>query len=245
MPDHHVPAPGRHTVFQTSIMSALLDGVYDGEMTIGELLEHGDFGLGTFNALDGELLILDGQAHQLRDGRAEPADPALMTPFAVVTHFVPRMTVELPRDIERADVGAAVADLVGSDNYLAAMRITGDFHWVRTRTAGRQSKPYPPLREATDGEPVHAWDDISGTLGGFRTPLYEQGIGVPGRHVHFIDDSRSRGGHILDYRVRRATLEVCLATDLHLALPLTEAFRGADLHPADLAEQIEATENHT
>lgn len=238
-------ASGRHTVFQTSVMSALLDGVYDGDMTIRELREHGDFGLGTFNALDGELLILDGDCYQLRDGRAEPADLDLMSPFAVVTDFVPRLTVELPPDILRADVGAVVADLVGSENYLAALRITGDFHWVRTRTAARQSKPYPPLREATDGEPVHAWDDISGTLGGFRTPLYEQGIGVPGRHVHFIDDGRTRGGHILDYRVRRATLEVCLATDLHLALPLTDAFRGADLSPADLAAQIEATENHS
>ena len=71
----------RHDIFQVSVMSALLDGVYDGEMTIGELLTHGDFGLGTFDALDGELLVLDGEAHQLHaDGGARRADPAIRTP---------------------------------------------------------------------------------------------------------------------------------------------------------------------
>ena len=67
----------RHDIFQVSVMTALLDGVYDGEMTIGELLTQRDFGLGTFDALDGELLVLDGAAHQLHaDGGAQRADPA-------------------------------------------------------------------------------------------------------------------------------------------------------------------------
>ncbi len=39
----------RNEVFQTYLMSQLLDGIYDGEMTIGELLSHGNFGVGTFN----------------------------------------------------------------------------------------------------------------------------------------------------------------------------------------------------
>ena len=56
-------------------MTALLDGIYDGEMTIGELLGKGNFGIGTFDALDGEMIILDGVCYQLRgDGTATIAD---------------------------------------------------------------------------------------------------------------------------------------------------------------------------
>jgi acetolactate decarboxylase len=33
---------------------------------VRELLRHGDFGLGTFNRLDGEMLVNDGVCYQLR-----------------------------------------------------------------------------------------------------------------------------------------------------------------------------------
>ena len=240
------PAPGgRHAMFQTSLMSALLDGVYDGEMTIAELLQHGDFGLGTFNALDGEMVVLDGVCYQLRG--AEPvrvADPELRTPFAVLTRFVPTITIELPENQTRQQVSDLIHSHIRSENYLYAIRITGDFHWLRTRTAARQSKPYPPLIAATRGEPVITFEDLSGVVAGFRTPLYEQGIGVPGGHVHFLDQARERGGHVLDYLLARGTLDVCLGTDLHLSLPLTDAFGRANLTPDDLAAQVTATENH-
>lgn len=240
------PAPGeRHTMFQTSLMSALLDGVYDGEMTIAELLEHGNFGLGTFNALDGEMVVLDGVCYQLRgSGAATVAPHHLQTPFAVLTRFVPTIAVELSEPHTRQEVSDLIHTLIPSENYLYAIRVTGDFGWVRTRTAAKQTKPYPPLVAATRGEPVVQFDDVSGVVAGFRTPLYEQGIGVPGGHVHFLTADRTRGGHVLDYLIRRGTLEICLGTDLHLSLPLTEAFGRADLTPDDLAEQVTATENH-
>jgi acetolactate decarboxylase len=128
-------------------MSALLDGVYDGDMTIGELLSHGEFGLGTFDALDGEMVVTDGVCYQLRDGAARVATHDQLTPFAVVTTFVPMITSRLPDDASREQVVDAIRGLVRSENYLYAVRITGEFAWVRTRTAARQAKPYPPLRE--------------------------------------------------------------------------------------------------
>jgi acetolactate decarboxylase len=235
----------RHTVFQTSLMSALLDGVYDGELTIGELLQHGDFGLGTFNALDGEMVILDSVCYQLHSGGGvRVAGPEQRTPFAVVVNFVPSIHAELPEHCTREDVSNIVGELTGSDNYLYAIKVSGQFDWVRTRTVVRQTKPYRPLKSVTKGEPMVQFDDVSGVIAGFRTPLYEQGIGVPGGHVHFLDGNRVRGGHALDYVVRRGTLQVCLGTDLHLALPLTDAFRNAHLTPDDLAEQVQQTESH-
>jgi len=236
----------RHDIFQASVMSALLDGVYDGEMTIGELLTHGDFGLGTFDALDGELLVLDGVAHQLHaDGRVQGADPASGTPFAVITTFVPHIAREVTVRTTAAEFAELLSSLVPSQNYLHAVRVTGQFELVRTRTVARQARPYRPLVAVTKGEPVHEVRDVAGVVAGFRTPLYERRIGVPGGHVHFIDDAHRRGGHVLDFVVDRAIVEVCVGSDLHLALPMTPDFAHAQLDPADLDGQVERTERHT
>ena len=77
-----------------------------------------------------------------------------------------------------------------------------------------------------------------------RTPLYEQGIGVPGCHAHYIDDSRTQGGHVLDFTLEHGKVELCLCTDLHLRLPLTAEFREAALSPDDLHAQLAKTEQH-
>lgn len=238
-------ATARHEVFQTSVMSALLDGVYDGNMTIGELLGHGDFGLGTFEALDGELLVLDGVAHQLTaDGGARRATSEQTTPFAVVTTFVTHARLDPPTGASRGEVAALIAASVPSHNLLYGVRMTGHFARVTTRTVVRQERPYRPLVEVTRGEPVVEHLDVNGVVAGFRTPAYEGGIGVPGGHVHFIDAAYRRGGHVLDFVADRISVEVCIGTDLHLSLPLTDSFARADLDHGDVAAEVEAAERH-
>lgn len=232
-------------MFQFGLLSALLAGVYDGELAVRELLRHGNFGLGTFNSLDGEMIIVDGVCHRLRsDGGVTLAEPDACTPFAVVTEFTPSITAELPADLVRDDVVRFIHRLTRSENYLYAVRVSGHFAWVRTRTVRRQERPYRPLVEVTRGEPEQRFDDLGGVVAGFRTPLYERGIGVPGGHVHFIDNARKRGGHVLDFKITTASVELCPATDLHLALPLSDAFSRADLDPVDLEEQVRQAEDH-
>ena len=41
-------------------MTSLLEAVYDGDFSLSHIPEHGDFGIGTFNQLDGELIGFDG-----------------------------------------------------------------------------------------------------------------------------------------------------------------------------------------
>lgn len=235
----------RNEVFQTGLMAGLLDGVYDGEMTIGELLGHGNFGLGTFDGLDGEMVVLDGVAYQMRaDGSIEPAHLTQRTPYAVVTNFVPTIQRELPNSLLRKTASQVLDELTVSQNYMYALKITGTFDWIRTRTVIKQSKPYPRMVEATENEDILQFDDIDGTIVGFRTPIYEQGISVPGCHAHFIDDSRTQGGHVVDFKLREASVQICPGTELRLHLPLTPEFSAANLSPQDLAEQISKTEKH-
>jgi len=236
----------RHEIFQTSLMSALLDGVYEDEMTVGDLLGHGGFGIGTFNGLDGEMLILDGTCYQLRaDGGVSKADLGAHTPYAVVTNFVPHIESDLPQGVLRAEASSFIDRMTASENYMYALRIEGDFEWIRMRTVVKQQKPYRPMVEATDEDAIVELHDVRGVVVGFRTPLYEQGIGVPGCHAHFITDDRTGGGHVLDFKVRSSRAALCLGTDLRLQLPLTDAFRDANLSPEDLQRQLQKTEAHT
>ena len=236
---------GRHLIYQTSLMSALLDGIYDGETTVATLLEHGDFGLGTFNALDGEMLILDGICYRMRaDGTVTPAEGDERTPFAVVTEFRPTVSIPVTTPATRDEAVRLITDTLQSSNYLYAVRLTGEFEWVRVRAVERQEKPYRPMSEAIRGEKTIEFGRSAGVVAGFRTPLYGQGIGVPGGHVHYIDADRRHGGHVLDFKLLSGTIDICIGTDLHLELPLTAEFKNAELSPDDLADQVEQTENH-
>jgi acetolactate decarboxylase len=230
-------------VYQTSTMGALLDGVYDGDVTIRELLGHGDFGLGTFNGLDGEMLVVDGVCYQLRgDGSASVADPEQRTPFAVVTWFAADRAFDVSAPVDRAELKARIDESLPSANLIVAVRVTGDFSVIRTRTVTEQHRPYRPFTEATEDQQELTFTDVTGTLAGFRMPDYEQGISVAGYHSHFVDAEHHRGGHALDYRLARGRVEVCLRSDLHLSLPRTPEFLAAELNKADLDTQIRRTE---
>jgi acetolactate decarboxylase len=238
------------TLYQRSTIGALLAGIFDGDETVGELLKHGDFGLGTFNALDGEMVVLDGVCYHLRsDGSVELADLAARTPFAAITRFTAEHAREIPRfDIprphSRTEVGALIDQAGRGSNITLAVRITGYFASVKTRTVSAQKKPYPSLDEAARNEVELDFTDLPGTLLGFRTPEFEHSIGVAGYHLHFLDDTRTRGGHMLDYQLIEGTVELMELTEIHLSLPTEGAFLTADLDPVGADEQIHRAERN-
>lgn len=245
---HHLPLDSTTSsspeVFQYSTLEALLGGVYDGEVTIGELLAHGDFGLGTFNALDGEMIILDGICYQLRsDGSARVASDTDLTPFAAVTNFSPQTTSTVDTPMTYQQLDTFVSEQIPSHNLNYAIRITGDFSVVRTRTVARQHKPYPPLTEAAEGQAESTFTDVTGTLAGYLSPSYEQGITVAGYHLHFLDESRTRGGHCLDFTLAGGTVAIETIAALHLSLPQSGDFLTTAMPPGgSVDEQIRKAE---
>jgi acetolactate decarboxylase len=66
---------------------------------------------------------------------------------------------------------------------------------------------------------VFDFDDIEGTIVGFRFPDYAEGINVPGYHLHFADPDRARGGHVLDVTVDFATVRIDDSVDVHVEVP--------------------------
>lgn len=236
-------SPNR-VIHQISLMSALLNGVYDGSTTMAELLTKGDFGLGTFNQLDGELIAFDSQIYQLRaDGTANPARPEQQTPFAVMTFFTPEYHHCFTSDATRADVHQVIDNKITSDNLFCALRISGCFQTLTTRTVPCQSRPYRPMLEVVAEQPIFNFSNTKGELVGFRTPQYMQGINVAGYHEHFITEDRQGGGHVLDYTLQEGKLTFGTINKLIIDFPQDVDFLRADLNPHNLDQVIRAVES--
>jgi acetolactate decarboxylase len=243
--DHgiHHDAERARTLYQTSTMSALVDGIYDGSMTIAQLLEHGDFGVGTFNHLDGEMVVNEGVCfHLFSSGEARVASPHDLTPFAAVTTFEADTTFDVATPTSRADLIAQIDERLSSENLFYAIRGTGRFSKVFSRTATRQEAPYPSLPEATAGEAERTFTDTAGVLVGFRTPDYEQGVSVAGYHLHFLNDEQTAGGHAFDFLFDSGVVEIMTVSELRLSLPTSGPFLAADLNSKDLDEGIRQSE---
>jgi acetolactate decarboxylase len=235
-------AGSSHRLFQVSTLNAIMEGVFDGTMTMSRLRAHGDFGVGTFNGLDGELVAVDGDFYQLRsDGSAHLVDDDMRTPFAVVLRFRPEVTTDLQGPAAIEDLGAHLHEVAGSGNYFFAIRLDGTFSRITVRAVPRQEKPYPTLVEATEHQSVFDFDDVDGTIVGFRFPDFSQGINMAGLHLHFIAADRRHGGHVLDFVLESGAVSIDHTADFFLELPETDEFEDADL-AKDEREDIKRAE---
>lgn len=220
----------RDVLFQTSTINALLEGIYDGETTYGELKQHGDFGLGTFNGLDGEMVGLDGKFYQVKaDGIAYPVSDSAKTPFAVVTFFKTDKTVLLEKAEDYSQLKQYLDYSLPTKNIFYAIKIEGVFKYIKTRSVPGQTKPYPPLVEVTKNQPIFEFHDVKGTIVGFRCPVYVKGINVPGYHLHFITKNKKAGGHILECQMRNVNIEVDYTSKFFMVLPEHSEFYKVDL----------------
>src|SRR5699024_6804332 len=62
-------------------------------MTIEALLKEGNYGIGTMDHLDGELIVIDGKAYQAKEnGELVVLKGDETVPYAAVTDFMPDQT---------------------------------------------------------------------------------------------------------------------------------------------------------
>lgn len=224
-------------LFQTSTIDALLEGVYDGDITFGELKAHGDFGLGTFNDLDGEMLELDGNVYQIKtDGVAYPVDDSMSTPFSVVTFFEPDEKIFLNKTMNNTQFPDYLESRFPTKNIIYAIKIKGNFDYIKTRSVPSQNKPYPKLVEVTKNQSIFEFHKVNGTIIGFWLPVYMKGINVPGYHFHFITDDRTAGGHVLEYILSNSSIEIDYTSGFLMELPETEDFYKVNLEEDKQAE---------
>lgn len=237
----------RDTLFQVSTIDALLAGVYQPLARLDAVLDHGDFGLGTFAGLDGELILLDGRVYRAAaDGRVEQMPSTAATPFIALTWFDEdqRLTVEPGQDY--ATFKGWLADRFPSKNINYAVRVDGRFAHIRYRSVPAQQPPYRPLRDVAAEQRLFNREEISGTLIGFWCPSYVKGLNVPGFHLHFLSEDRRSGGHVLDFQISAGEVVLDPTNHWELELPTDDAFLQADLN-ADRTQalhQVETGKQH-
>lgn len=210
----------RDILFQAATINALLEGAYDGFLACGELTRHGDFGLGTFDALDGEMIVADGVVYQVAyDGRVHLAPPTATTPFANVTFFDRDEAFDLD-GIENLDqLQRTLCARLANRNMFYAIRVDGWFDAVKVRSVPRQTKPYPKLADASKNQSVFELKNVKGALVGFWCPALAKELNVPGFHLHFLSADRKSGGHLLDCRLREGRASLDPTPILTLQLP--------------------------
>jgi acetolactate decarboxylase len=233
-----------HTLFQVSISGALVAGVYDREVSVKSILEHGDFGLGTFANLDGEMVVLDGRVYQVQGtGRVSEASPDAGAPFAVVTRFSPQTDVETEPVASFKDLKGRCDKYRNSGNIFYAVRMDGHFRRVRTR-AVNPLQPGTRLVDAANAQSEFSFSDIDGTLIGLWSPGFSSAFSISGYHFHFLSKDRQHGGHLLDVEAGPLRLKVEALTDFHVALPESEAFLKADFSKNTAEELAYAEQAH-
>ena len=233
-----------NTVFQVSTSGALVAGVYDREVSVRTIRDHGDFGLGTFAGLDGEMVVVDGRVYQVRgSGSVSEAPDDAGAPFAVVTRFKPGAVLRVEGMRSFKDLEARCDAHRISGNIFYAFRLEGTFNTIRTR-AVNPPKPGTRLAEAAGEQSEFHFSGISGTLVGLWSPGFSSAFSVAGYHFHFLSADRQHGGHLLDLDADSLELHVEALTDFHLVLPETEAFLKADLSKNTAEELAYAEKAH-
>ena len=213
----------RPPVFISAPIAALVEGIYRGDTTIGLLRQKGNLGIGTFNDLDGELVLLDGRVYCLRpEGDAEVIADDVRTPFALTTQFEGD-TEDAFVKVAEPDFEHALLDLIPSTNLMYAIRIDGHFDYVRARSVPKMVN-YMPLAEIARLQTVFEFSDVEGTIVGFYTPNFLAGVHLPGLHLHFITKDHTRGGHLMAAAPVSATVKLQHAPSVELGLPMTFDF---------------------
>jgi len=231
-------------LYQHGTLGALMAGLMDGTETIANILEKGDFGIGTLAGLDGELIILDGKAYQGReDGALIAINEACKTPYAAVTTFKPTITFQVEQPANNPQINTLIREQLKSENLFHAIKIHGSFKKVHIRAMPKQEKPYKRLVEVSKEQPEFVKKYVVGTVIGFFTPELFQGVAAADFHLHFIDDGQTFGGHLMDFELESGTIEIEPMDSLLQHFPKNdETFIHTAIDYADLDKEIQEAE---
>ncbi len=233
--------PPESSIYLCAPVNALVEGIYEENIHLGEILKHGDFGLGTFDDLDGEMLILDGHCYQINsDGKVIEVDEQVLTPFAAVTFYTAGNHYEIVEETPYVKFLQWLNGLLPSPNLFYAIRIEGEFAHMKVRSVPKQAN-YRPLSDIAHDQVVFGFDTIKGTLAGFFTPDFLSSLSVPGMHLHFLSEDHQHGGHLLECVPQKVKIGIQLINKMELSLPMTRDYMKWDFH-RDIRQDLDKVE---
>ncbi|MBN1277801.1 MAG: acetolactate decarboxylase [Deltaproteobacteria bacterium] len=228
-------------LFLCAPVNALVEGIYEQKIPFSEVKKHGDFGLGTFDNLDGEMVMLEGRIYQITaDGLARRVDETTLTPFSCVTFYRPISHDRIEGEQDYDVFLESVKRLLPSSNICYAIRIDGEFACIKARSVPKQEN-YRPLAEVAKDQPVFHFSGIEGTLAGFFTPSFMGSLNVPGLHLHFLSADLQHGGHLLECRPKNISVGVQIIHTLELRLPISLDYLTWDFS-RDITQDLDRAE---
>lgn len=238
----------RESIVQVALLQSLAQGYFGGTLTSGELRTMGDTGIGTFEGLNGEMIVLDGKVYQaLGDGTVFVAPDKTVIPYATVTFFDPDIPVKLTDIKNKKDFENALNSEVqkAGANSFYMVKLAAEFDSVLFRSEYGSEEPYPTLVEALKGKQTEFTEkNIKGTLVGLYCPSYMGELNSVGWHFHFISDDKKKGGHILELSVKDGTAYLDKTDKFTMMLHNDKKFHDINL-AKDMAEDIRSAEQDT
>ena len=236
------------SIYQVALLQSLAQGYFDGSITVADLKEHGDTGIGTFDGLNGEMIVLEGVVYQATgDGSVVvPADDETV-PFSNVTFFEKDLSLPLSDIPDMAALQTTLNEFVEDHgaNLFYMVKIPGTFSFIKARSEFKQEKPYRNLDVALAADQNEFdFENARGTMVGLYCPDYMGDLNSVGWHFHFLTEDLTQGGHVLQVSVDEATAMIDATPGFELFLPEDEAFQNMELSK-DMDEAIHKAETAT
>lgn len=211
----------RQGVFtQISLFSVLLGGRYGGVCSVADVKKYGNIAIATMDRLDGEMQMIDGVVYQAcADGRLLLPKDEETIPFGTIAMLAPEQELKLEGYPSYEAFEERMKTECPGLNLPLAVHIKGDFQRMKVRAVGRQENDGVGLAEAARNEAVFELNDTTGDLVGFRLPGYVQGVNAPGWHLHFVDEARKHGGHVVNFSLKHGVMRICRAREFRILLP--------------------------
>ncbi len=235
----------RSPMYQVSTLQALAKGYFYGVKTVGDLLDRGDTGLGTFVGVDGEMIILDGHCYRADEkGEVKEVTKDAKTPFAVVSTLVKEISFTLAGPLSMADVLSRLNEEKekAGRNQIFLARIDGEFEEVYARSEIGGAEPYSTLAELlkTNQKEFH-FGAVKGSLVCVYFPPYMDGLNLADWHIHFLSEDHSQGGHVFAFTLKQGEAAMAPAGGFQLEIPSDAHFQTMDLKNVSKKE-IESVE---
>lgn len=239
-----VSVPDNETLYQAALLQSLMQGHYDGFITVGEARRHGDTGIGCFDRVNGELIAIDGTIWQaLWDGTVQMANDTVTIPFCNLTFFEADITEEVTAIDSLAQLATVLNGMLPNKNRFYMARIEGTMQHIGVRSELAQEKPYRPLAEAlVDDQREFDYDNLKGTIVALYCPSFMATLNTPGWHFHFISDDHTKGGHALRLKAGRLTVSLDETPGFFMDLPGGGSFGSLDLG-RDMSDDIDKAEH--
>lgn len=238
------PARDNESIYQVALLQSLTMGYFDGSITVKQLKTHGDIGIGTFEGLNGEMIVLDGVVYRANQAcKINIMRDNDKIPFSNVTFFEKDFAIKLNNVADKESLEKIFNEQVNKHgrNSFYMIKLAGTFKEILIRSEAGAEEPYPTLVEALKTQNELTLENVDGTIVGLYCPDYMSSLNSTGWHFHFITADKKLGGHVLGLNLATGEAQFDKTDAFNMNVPTKNNFHDLNFNK-DLREDIRIAE---